>query len=186
MTAKSTLNSLTAAASLPLKGVLRHIRPTPWHVIAGASFVAGIGSGWTVLVRQAEVPSPFLAAITMMLATFAGWYAWGFCLHLIDGSLFGRHAGYQQTLEAFAPAYACQALCLFTFTHPLGWLWTWIASYLTIVAWGFVGPRRLGMRTYQAIVAATLGMLIWLLCLLGLTMTITWDGLYVGIGAFLA
>ena len=169
-----------------IRTVLHHVHVAPWQVVAVVSCGAGIGSGWTTLAREARVPSPFLAAITMMVAAFVGWYAWAFFTHLVDSALFGRHSDYQGTLEAFARAYVFQALSLFTFTHPLGWLWTWVASYFTVVAWGIVGPRRLGMRTYQAIVAATLGMLIWFVCQLAFTLTFTWDGLYVGIGAFLA
>ena len=79
-----------------------------------------------------------------------------------------------------------QALPFFVFTHPLGTLWVWVAFHLTIMAWGIVGPRRLGMRTVQAVVAATLGTLVWLACLSVPMLTVTWDGLYVGIGASLA
>jgi hypothetical protein len=42
------------------------------------------------------------------------------------------------------------------------------------------------MRTWQAMVAAALGMLLWLACLLALTLVLVWDGTYLGIGAFLA
>jgi hypothetical protein len=48
-----------------------------------------------------------------------------------------------------------QALSTFAFTHPLDFLWAWVARYLTIMAWGIVGPRRLGTRTVQKVVAAT-------------------------------
>ncbi len=88
--------------------------------------------------------------------------------------------------SAFAQAYLFQALFLFAFTHPLGFLWVWVATYLTIVAWGVVAPRRLGVRTVQAVVAATQGMLVWLACLAVPMPTVTWDGLHVGIGASLA
>jgi len=168
------------------RSALGRVQVSPWLVVAGISCVAGVGNGWALLARPTLSPSPFLGALTMMLATFGGWWAWSFFTHLIDGALFGGHGDYRETLAAFAPAYSLQALSFLAFTHPLGWVWTWIATYLTIVAWAIIGPRRLGMRTYQAVVAATLGLLVWLACLLAFTLAFQWDGMYVGIGAFLA
>lgn len=183
---KST-SSMTRATGLgSLRLALHRVQVLPWQIVVAVSLVAGIGSGWTVLARQAVVPSPFLAATTMMLVTFAGWYVWALGTHLANTALFGRHSSYQGTLDIFAKAYAFQALSFFTFTSPLGWIWTWIAAYLTVVAWAVLGPRHLGMRTWQAIVSVTLGLAVWLACLVGLTMVFTVDGLYMGIGAFLA
>ncbi len=173
-------------APLSLNKVRQRVRPALWHMVALVSFFAGVGSGWQVLIFRAELLSPLVAAATMMLATFVGWYAWSFFIYLADNALFGGHSDYRGTLNAFGVAYLHQAICFFTFTRPLGWAWGWVAFYVTIAAWGVIGPRRLGMRTWQAIVAATLGMLLWLACLLALTLTLVVDGTYVGIGAFLA
>lgn len=162
------------------------VHPSLWQVIALISFAAGVGSGWRVLVQQADFLSPLVAAITMILATFAGWYTWGFFTYLTDSVLFGGHSDYQGTLNAFGRAYLFQVLFFFVFAKPLGWIWGWVALYLTVVAWGIIGPRKLGMRTWQAIVAVSIGMLLWLACLLILTLTLVWDGYYIGIGAFLA
>jgi hypothetical protein len=167
------------------EAVMEWVRPSLWQIVAGASVAAGIGSGCRIMTRQAELPAALVAALTMMLATFAGWYVWGFFTSLTDRILFGGHSDYRGTLSAFARAYVFQALFLCTFTNPMGWLWGWIALYSTVAAWGVVGPRRLGMRTWQAIVAATLGMLVWLVCLLVLTLTLTVDGQFIGVGAFL-
>ncbi len=169
-----------------LDTAMQRVRPALWQVVAVVSLVAGIGNGWQVLAFRAELLSPLVAAIVMTLATFGGWYAWGFFTHLTDSVLFGGHSDYRGTLNAFGRAYVFQALFFFTFTRPLGWLWGWIALYVTIVAWGVIGPRRLGMRTWQAILAATLGMLLWLACLLILTLVLVFDGTYIGIGVFLA
>jgi hypothetical protein len=168
------------------EAVMQRVRPSLWQIVALVSFCAGIGSGWTVLARQAELSSPLVAAITMTLATFAGWYVWGFFTHLTDVVLFGGHSDYWGTLNAFGRAYVFQALFFLTFANPLGWLWGWVALYATVVAWGIVGPRHLGMRTWQAIVAVTLGMLLWLACQLILTLALAWSGPCLGVGAFLA
>jgi hypothetical protein len=166
-----------------------------WQIVAIVSLAAGIGSGWRVLLLRSEflapVPtgdllSPLTATVTMVLATFAGWYVWGYFTHLFDSVLFGGHSAYRDTLNAFGRAYVFQFLFLFTFTRPLGWLWGWIAMYATVAAWGIIGPRQLGMRTWQAIVSATCGMLVWMACLLLLNITLMLDGGYLGIGAFLA
>jgi hypothetical protein len=185
MNSKGVIGS-SGIAGLAIRQISARIWPAPWEMVAFASLVASVGGGWAVLARQAGTPSPFLVALTMMLATFGGWYVWAFFTHLVDTTLFGGHASYQELLDAFAHAYVFQSLSLFAFTFSLGWLWTWAAFYFTIVAWGVVGPRRLGMRTYQAIVSATLGMLMWLACLLVLILVMTRDGLYVDIGAILA
>jgi hypothetical protein len=186
MLTKNTSKLLEVPSGFTLEAMTQRVRPSLWQIVTLVSFCAGVGSGWQVLVSQAELPSPLVAAATMMLATFAGWYVWGFFTHLTDNVLFGGHSDYQGTLNTFGRAYVFQALFFFTFTRPLGWLWGWIALYVTIAAWGIIGPRHLGMRTWQAIVAATLGMLLWLACLLILTLTLVWDGTYVGVGAFLA
>lgn len=175
----------TIEMSTGLHTLLQRVRPSLWHIILGVSVVAGMGSSGRVVARQAELPTPVTAAVTMMVATFVGWYVWGFFIHLADRVFFDGHVDYRGTLNAFGRAYVFQALFLFTFTQSLGWLWGWIAFYCTVAAWGIIGPRYLGMRTWQAIVAATLGMLVWLACLLVLTLTLTWDGVYVGVGAFL-
>ena len=92
---------------------------------------------------------------------------------------------YRSTLNAFGWAYVFQALFALTFTPTLGWLWGWVALYATVAAWGIVGPRRLGMRTWQAIVAAALGLLIWLACLLLITAVLASGGIFLGVGVFL-
>ena len=101
---------------------------------------------------------------------------------LTDVVLFGGHTDYRGTLHAFGRAYVFQALLFFSFANPLGGLWAWVALYLTVAAWGIVGPRRLGMRTWQAIAAASLGLLWWLACLLILTLTLDGGGSYIGWG----
>ena len=187
MLIKDTTRSFVhTPSSLILDKVWLRIRPELWHMVALVSFFAGVGSGWQVLIFGAELLSPLAAAATMMLATFGGWYAWSFFTYLADNALFGGHSDYRGTLNAFGVAYLYQAICFFTFVRPLGWVWGWVAFYITVAAWGIIGPRRLGMRTWQAIVAATLGMLLWLACLLVLTLVLVVDGMYVGIGAFLA
>ena len=113
-----------------------------------------------------------------MLVTFVGWYAWGFFTHLADVLLFGGHSDYAGTLHIFGRAYILQALLALTFVPPFGWLWGWIALYATLVAWGIVGPRHLGMRTWQAIAAGALGMFMWLACLFLLQLTLAWPGVY--------
>ena len=172
--------------TLVREAVAEHVRPAMWQIMVLVSFVAGVGSGWRILIQQAPLLSPLAASITMMLATFAGWYVWSFFTHLTDLVLFGGHSDYRSTLEAFGRAYIFQALFFLIFTNPLGWLWGWIALYVTVAAWGVVGPRHLGMRTWQAIVAASLGMLLWLACLMLVTMSLVVEGNYLGIGAFLA
>jgi hypothetical protein len=164
---------------------LGRLQPSLWQVVVAASTVAGVGSGWRVLMTKAAPASPLTVAVAMMLVTYAGWYAWAFFTHLTDAALFGGHGDYRSTLNAFGRAYAFQALFALTFTLPLGWLWGWVALYATVAAWGIVGPRRLGMRTWQAIVSATLGMLIWLACLLVMTLTLVSGGLFLGVGVFL-
>ncbi len=165
--------------------VLHRLRPSLWHVVLVVSYAAGVGSGWRVLLTQDEQVSPLAVAATMMLVTFAGWYVWGFFTHLIDVALFGGHADFRGTLNAFGRAYVLQALFVLTFTQPLGWLWGWIALYATVAAWGIIGPRHLGMRSWQAIVAASLGLLLWLACLLALSLALVSDGMRLGVGVFL-
>ena len=186
MLTKDTSKLIRLPVELPAASVLHRLRPANWQLVALTSLCAGIGSGWQVLLSQTELLSPLTAAITMVLATFIGWYAWGFFTYLTDSVLFGGHADFQGTLAAFSRAYLFQALFLFTFTRPLGWLWGWIALYLTIGAWGVIGPRQLGMRSWQAVVVVTVGMLVWLACLLIGTLTLVLDGTYIGVGAFLA
>lgn len=179
-----TASSLSQTNS-ELKVASRILHMPSWLIVMSVGFVAGIGNGWAVISREAAVPSPFLAALTMMLAAFVGWYAWAFFTHLVDKTLFGVSAGYRDTLDTFARAYAFQSLGFFSFVQ-VGTIWVWVGAYLTIVAWAIIAPRRLGMRTWQAVVAATLGMLVWLACLLAIVLVFQWDGAYVGIGAFLA
>jgi hypothetical protein len=179
----SKLQELPAGFSLEASAV--RVRLASWQMVALASLFAGIGNGWKILGQPVGSLSPLWTAAAMMLVTFAGWYAWGFFTHLTASVFFGGHSDYRGTLDAFGPAYAFQALVLFSFTNPLNWLWSWIALYVTIAVWGVVGPRRLGMRTWQAIVAAALGMLPWLALQLILSVTLVWDGLYTGFGAFL-
>jgi len=164
--------------------IWQQIRPAWWQVVALVSFGAGIGNGWRALTNPTAQAPPLLAAVTMMLVTFAGWYVWGFFTYLTDAVLFGGHADYRETLDAFGRAFVFQGLLFFTFINSFGWLWGWVALYVTVAAWGIIGPRRLGMRTWQAVVAASLGMLVWLACLLILTLTFVWDGAYIGVGVF--
>ena len=170
---------------LVIESLMQRVRPAPWQTVALVSFAAGVGSGWRALAQQAELLSPLTATATMVLVTFAGWYVWGYLTHLTDLVLFGGRSDYRGTLNAFARAYCFQALFFFTFTTPLGWLWGWTAFLATVAAWGIIGPRHLGIRTWQAVLAATLGMLLWIGCLLILTLTLVWNGTYLGVGAFL-
>lgn len=186
MITKDTSKLIHVPVDLSAANVLRRLRPADWQLVALVSLCAGIGSGWQVLLSQTEFLSPLTAAVTMVLATFVGWYAWGFLTYLTDSVLFGGHSDFQSTLAAFSRAYLFQALFLLTFTRPLGWLWGWIALYLTIGAWAIIGPRQLGMRSWQAVVVATVGMVVWLACLLIGTLTLVWHGSYIGVGAFLA
>jgi hypothetical protein len=149
------------------------------------SVLAGVGSGLAALSAHTQTLSPLWAAGTMTLMAFAGCYLWALFTHLVDRVFFGSQTGYRQTLDVFWKAYAFQALTFLCFTRPLGWLWTWIAAYLTIVAWGFIASRRLGMRPSRAIVTATLGLLVWFACQTAWTLLVKWDGLYLGVGAFL-
>jgi hypothetical protein len=144
MQAKNVLGHSEIAVKLSIGEAFRRIQLAPWQMVAGVSLVAGVGNGWAVLARQPVMPSPFLSALTMMVAVFAGWYAWAFFTHLVDIVLFGGHSNYADLRDAFAQAYVCQALSFFTFTHPLGFLWFWVAFYLTIMAWGVWGcdPTR--------------------------------------------
>jgi hypothetical protein len=171
---------------LPVTTVMQRLRLADWQLVALASLCAGIGSGWQVLLSRTELISPLTAAITMVLATFAGWYVWGFFTYLTDNVLFGGHSDFRGTLAVFSRAYLFQALFLFTFTRPLGWLWGWIALYLTVAAWGILSPRQLGTRSWQAVLVVTAGMLVWLACLLIGTLTLVWGGAPIGVGAFLA
>jgi hypothetical protein len=186
MTVRGITKVVDTLQDRSIRALLSGLWAAPWQVILGVSFLAGMGSGWTVLLRPSSMLSPFLAAITMMLATYAGWYAWAFFTHLADMVFFGKHGSYQDTLDCFGQVYVLQVLSSLTFAGPLGWMWTWVASYLTVAAWGVAGPRRLGMKSWQAIVAATVGLLLWLACLAAVTLLVTKDGMYVGIGAFLA
>lgn len=185
MLTKSTSGLSQVPSGSTGEGLRRHIQPSLWQVMALVSLAAGVGNGWRILFWQVESPSPLTAATATMLATFAGWYVWGFFTHLTDVVLFGGHADYRETLHAFGRAYIFQMLLFLSFANPLGWLWGWIALYLTVAAWGIIGPRQLGMRTWQAVLAAALGLMWWLGCLLILTLTLTRSGLYAGWGAFL-
>lgn len=153
--------------------------------MALVSFAAGVGSGWRVLTHQAPLLPPFKTTATVLLATFAGWYVWGFFTHLTDQVFFGGHSDYRGTLSAFGRVYVFQVLVFFTFTDPLGWLWGWIAFYVTIATWGIIGPRRLGMRAWQALVSATMGALLWLACLLISILTLAGGGTYLRLSALL-
>jgi hypothetical protein len=183
---KNMSRLLEIPTGLTREAALARFCPSQWEIVVLVSFCAGLANGWRVLLCQAELLSPITAAVTMTLLTFAGWYVWGFFTHLNDVVLFGGRSDYRGTLKAFGWAYVFQVLFVFSFTRPLGWMWGWIALYATVVAWGIVGPRHLGMRTWQAMVAAALGMLLWLACLLAVTLVLVWDGTYLGIGAFLA
>jgi hypothetical protein len=164
--------------------VIGRVQPSFWLLVALISFIASASRLWGLSSFQTDLPAPLTAGVTTMVVTFLGWFVWAFFTYLIDILLFGGHGNYGATLNAFGWAYVCQALLFFTFTTPLGWLWGWIALYCTVTTWGIVGPRYLGMRTWQAILAATLGLLMWLVCLLILSLTLSWDGLYIGVGAF--
>jgi hypothetical protein len=90
------------------------------------------------------------------------------------------------TQQRLCAAISVQALFFSAFTHPLNFLWIWVTSCLAIMGWGIAGPHRPGMRTVQTVVAATLGKLARVICLSVPMLTVTWDGLYMGIGASLA
>lgn len=184
MLSRHTTRPVDLASLVDTETAMRRMQPSFWLVMALVSFTASASRLWKLSAFQADIPSPLSVAITTMLATFLGWFVWSFFTYLTDTFLFGGHADYCTTLNAFGRAYVCQALFFFSFTTPLGWLWGWIAMYCTVTTWGIVGPRHLGMRTWQAIVAAALGMLMWLACLLILSLTLTWNGLYIGVGAF--
>ena len=184
-TTTQRISNLEVRPNLVLESLMQRVWRAPWQIVALVSIAAGIGSGWRASAHQAELLSPLSAMVTMILATFAGWYVWSFFAHLTDVVIFGGHSDYQGTLNAFARAYCFQALFFFTFTTPLGWLWGWTAFLATVAAWGIIGPRHLGIRTWQAVLAATLGMLLWMGCLLILTLTLVWNGTYLGVGAFL-
>jgi hypothetical protein len=165
--------------------LLRHLRPSLWQWVLVASYAAGVGVGWRALLTRGEQASPLQATATMMVLTFAGWYVWGFFTHVVDKALFRGPSDYLATLDAFGRAYVFQALFLLAFTRPLGWLWGWIALYATVAAWGIIGPRHLGMRTRQALLAVTLGLFMWLACLSLLSLLLNGDGLVLGVGIFL-
>ena len=184
LTKRRHVSDLEMRPGLALQAVAQRIRPAPWQTVALVSLAAGVGGGWRAVMQQADLSAPFMTAAAMMLVTFAGWYVWGAFTHFTDVLLFGHHSDYRGTLDAFARAYALQALFFFTFSSFLGLQWGWIAFYATIAVWGIVGPRRLGMHSWQAIVAATCGMLLWIGCLVTLTTTLVWNGAYVGIGVF--
>lgn len=186
MISKDITRTSEITVSQLFENLLQRLRPAQWEIMILVSFCVGLGHGWTIISRPTSLLSPLSAAFIMTLITFVGWYVWGLFTFMTDVFLFGGHSDYTGTLNAFARAYLFQALFMLTFTPPFGWLWGWIAFYTTIIAWGIIGPRQLGMRTWQAIVASTLGMLLWLACLLVLEWTLIWDGLYMGIGAFLA
>jgi hypothetical protein len=194
MISKSTPKILEMPRATAVVSAMQHVGTSMWPLIALVSLAAGIGSGWRVLflrsdlltpTTSAELLSPLTATATMVIATFAGWYVWGFFIHYCDKALFGGHSTYSGTLNAFARAYVFQVLFLLTFTRPLGWLWGWIALYATVAAWGIIGPRQLGMRTWQAVVSASAGMLMWMACLVLMNVTLMTDGVSFGIGAFL-
>jgi hypothetical protein len=184
MLSRNTTRPVDLACLVNTDTMIQRAQPSFWLVVALVSFMASASRLWGLSSFQADLPSPLTAAVTTMLVTFLGWFVWGFFTYLIDTRLFGGHGNYSGTLNAFGRAYVCQTLFFFTFTTPLGWLWGWIALYCTVTTWGIVGPRYLGMRTWQAIVAVTLGMLMWLACLLIFSLTLSWDGLYIGVGAF--
>lgn len=184
MLSRHTTRPVDLTSLVDTETAMRRVQPSFWLVMVLVSFAASASRLWNLPAYQADFLSPLSAAITTMLATFLGWFAWGFFTYLADTFLFGGHADYSTTLNAFGRAYVCQALFFFSFATPLGWLWGWIALYCTVTTWGIVGPRHLGMRTWQAILAAALGMLMWLACLLILSLTLTWNGLYIGVGAF--
>jgi len=164
---------------------MQRLRPALWELVILVSFCAGVGNGWATLNRQPASPqSPIMVAIMTMLLTFAGWYAWGLFTYLMDYGLFGGHSDYSGTLNIFGRAYLCQILLALAFLPPFGWLWWWIALYVTIVTWGIIGPRHLGMRTWQAITSATLGMLVWLACLAILQLALDWEAVLPGLGVF--
>jgi hypothetical protein len=165
-------------------GLLRHLRPAMWQWVLVTSYAAGVGMGWRTLLMQDEGSSPLHAAASMALVTFAGWYVWGCFTHLVDKVLFRGPGDYRATLDAFGRAYLFQALFLLAFTRPLGWLWGWIALYATVAAWGIIGPRYRGMRTRQALLAATLGLFMWLACLWLLSLVLNADGIVLGVGIF--
>ena len=48
---------------------LGRLRPSLWHVVVAASYVAGVGSGWRVLMTKATPASPLTVAVVMMLVT---------------------------------------------------------------------------------------------------------------------
>jgi hypothetical protein len=194
MISKSTTKILEMPRASAVVSAMQRVGPSMWPTVALVSLAAGIGSGWRVLflrseflapMTSTELLSPLTATATMVLATFAGWYAWGFFIHYCDKALFGGHSTYSGTLNAFARAYIFQVLFLLTFTRPLGWLWGWVALYATVAAWGIIGPRHLGMRTWQAVVSASAGMLMWMACLALMNVALMCDGACLGIGAFL-
>jgi hypothetical protein len=160
-------------------------RLSPWLIVAVVSYCAAIGGANRVQSSQTALLPPLAAAITMVVTTFAGWLVWGFFTYTAGRVLFGHQVNYRAMLRAFGWAYAAHALFYLVCTHPMGWLWGWVALYVTIAGWGIIGPRQLGMRTWQAITTATLGMLFWLACLLVLTLTLTWNGAYFGVGVFM-
>jgi hypothetical protein len=165
---------------------MQRLRPPLWELVILLSFCAGIGNGWAVLNRQADPRSPLLTALTTLGVTWAGWYVWGFCTYLNDRLLFGGHSDYRGTLNVFGRAYLFQLLIALSFVPPLYWLWGWIGLYATLVAWGLIGPRHLGMRTWQAILSGTLGLLMWLASLLALQLALGWEGIYPFLGTFSA
>jgi hypothetical protein len=185
MFSKSIIRPFHGEASLDTPASLLRFQPSLWQAVALVSVAAGLGSSWRVMNHQVHQVSPLTAALVTMLTTFVGWFAWGFLTYVADRVLFGGHADYRTTLNEFGKAYLLQVLFALTFFSPLGWLWGWIALFYTVAAFGVVGPRYLGMRTWQAIVASTLGMLVWLGCLLVFTLTLTVDGVFMGVGAFL-
>jgi len=165
---------------------MQRLRPRLWELVILVSFCTGIGNGWAALTRQTDTRSPLMVGITTLGVTLAGWYVWGFLTYLNDRFFFGGHSDYQGTLNIFGQAYLFQFLLTFSFAPPLYWLWGWIGLYVTLVAWGLIGPRHLGMRTWQAIVSGTLGLLVWLACLFALQLALGWEGIYLFVGDFSA
>jgi hypothetical protein len=182
---KRDTSNLIEIPATSMAGLLERLKPATWQVMACVSLLAGIGSGWRILVQESELLSPLLVSTVTVLVIFAGWYAWSFFIYLTDSVLFGRRSSFHELLSAFAWAYVAQIFFFLVFTRPLGWLWGWVALYATITAWGIVGPTRLGTRTWQAVLSATIGMFVWLAGLLALTLMVSWQGVHFGFGVFL-
>jgi len=159
---------------------MRRIHLSQWQIVGLASLSAAAGAA----LRSNLMP-PLLTFGVTALTVFGGWYVWGLFTYLTETVLFGGQADYRRTLNAFGYAYAFQALSALVWVQPLNWLWGWVALYAIVIVWGIVGPRRTGARTWEAVVAASTGMLVWLACLWVLALNLTWNGMYTGVGVFL-